>query len=168
MFSSQILFYSSKLKQRANILTSLVNVMCFRTMMYIQRELVCSSKLCRLNWSHTLFHFGRPISTQVLTSWLMWWDAASQLLSSCCHLFSEVHQSLLQQRKTPAHNACKPPAPRFWLCSPVCKSESFSSKGNNDHCSQAPRFTFTRGQLQFLTLCAYGVSVSVWPFSPYQ
>ena len=47
-----------------------------------------------------------------LTSWLMSWDVASIYPHNCpaswCHLFCEVHQSLLQQSTSTQHDAANP------------------------------------------------------------
>ena len=52
-------------------------------------------------WKYAWGPFGRPISDQALTSWLMSWDVASKyplnFPSSWHHLFCEWHQYLLQQ-----------------------------------------------------------------------
>ena len=66
----------------------------------------------------------------------MSWDVASKyphnFPTSCCHLFCEVHQSLLQQR-TPTTWCCHPCASRLGWCSSACKPPPFSSKHNNGH-----------------------------------
>ena len=99
------------------------------------------------NWKYAWGHcpFGRPI----LNSWLMSWDIAS--ISPCkfpvswCHLFCEVHQSLLQQSTT---WCCHPRASRLGQCSSACKHTPFSFKHNDGHYGQTVLFLFhqTRGQ----------------------
>ena len=79
-----------------------------------------------------------PVCGRDLTSWLMSGDVAStflhHLLSSWFHLFSEVHQSLLQLN-TPTPWCCHPRTSESGWCS---QSPSFpvSSKYNNGHYSQ--------------------------------
>ena len=67
-------------------------------------------QLWKYPWGHC--QFGGPIYNLTLTSWLMSWEVASiyphNVLSSWCHLFCEVHQSLLQQS-----------TPTTWCCHPV-------------------------------------------------
>ena len=82
-----------------------------------------------------------------LTSWLMSWDVASiyphHFPSSWCHLFCEVHQSLLQQ-STPTTWCCHPRASRLEWCSSACKPTPFCSKHNDGHYGQTVLFCFIR------------------------
>ena len=104
--------------------------------------------------------FGRPICDQALTSWLMSWDVASIYPHNCpswCHLFCEVHQSLLQQRTLTS---------RLGWCSLACKPPPFSSKHNDGHYGQTVIFLFhqTRGHFSKKSdLCPH-VQTIVWLF----
>ena len=66
----------------------------------------------------------------------MSWDVASiyphNFPSSWCHLFCEVHQSLLQQ-STPTTWCFHPRTSRLGWCSLTCKPPPFSSKHNDGH-----------------------------------
>ena len=55
--------------------------------------------------------------------------------SSWCHLFCEVHHSLLQQC-TPTTWCCHPRALQLGWCSSACKPPYFSSKLNDGHYGQ--------------------------------
>ena len=103
----------------------------------------------------------------------MSWNVASiyphNFPTSWCHLFCEVHQSLLQQ-STPTTWCCHPCASWLGWCSSACKPSPFSSKLNDDHCGQTVLFLFhqTRGhfskrydlcphlQLQTVVCLVYG------------
>ena len=80
----------------------------------------------------------------------MSWDVASiyphNFLSSWCHLFCEVHQSLLQQC-THTTRCCHPRSSQLGWCSSACKPPPFSSKHNDGHYGQTVLFLFhqTRG-----------------------
>ena len=82
-----------------------------------------------------IVHLEDPFTT----SWLMSWDVASiyphNIPTSWCHLFWEVHQSLLQQ-STPTTWCCHPRASRLRYCSSACKPPPFSSKHNDGRYGQ--------------------------------
>ena len=105
-------------------------------------------QLWKYAWGHC--PFGRPFCDQSLTSWLMSWDVASiyphNFASSWCHLFCEVHQSLLQQ-STPTTWCCYPRASRLGWCSSASKPPRLSFKHNDGHYGQTVLFVFhqTRG-----------------------
>ena len=63
--------------------------------------------------------------------------------SAWCHLFCEVHQSLLQQ-STPTTWCCHPRASQLGWCSSACKLPPFSSKHNDGHYGQHFYFCFIR------------------------
>ena len=74
----------------------------------------------------------------------MSWDVASIYPHNCpssswCHLFGEVHQSLLQQ-STPTTWCCQPCASRLRWCSSACTPPPSSSKHNNGHYHQTVCF----------------------------
>ena len=138
------------------------------------------------NWNYACGHcpFGRPLCDQDLTSWLMSWDISSIHPHNCptswCHLFCEVHQSLLQQ-STPKTWCCNPRASRLGWCSSACKPP-LSSKRNDGH-DAAKQFYFVSSdnrtflqKVQALSPCAIrsqfflwwfwnsGVFLAEWPF----
>ena len=96
-------------------------------------------------WHHC--PFGRPICHQALNSWLTSWDVASiyphNFTFSLCHLFCEVHQSLLQQSTTTTW-CFHPRTSRLGGCSLACKPPPFSSKHNNGHYGKQLYFSFIR------------------------
>ena len=102
----------------------------------------------------------------------MSWDVASiyphNFPASWCHLFCEVHQSLLQQ-STPTTWCCHPRASWLGWCSSACKPPPFSSKHNDGHYGQTVLFLSQRTRGQFskkYDLCPHVQLQSVvWLFS---
>lgn len=91
----------------------------------------------------------------------MSWDVASiyphNFPTSWCHLFCEVHQSLLQQ-STPITWCCHPRASRLGWCSSACKHPPFSSKHKDGHYGQKVLFLFHQTRGHFFQ--------KVWSLSP--
>ena len=104
-----------------------------------------------------IVHLDDPFAYQALTSWLMSWDVASiyphTFPSSWCHLFCEVHETLLQQ-STPTTWCCHPHASRLGLCSLACKPPPYSSKHNDIIMAKQFYFCFIRPKVRSLSPCA--------------
>ena len=101
----------------------------------------------------------------------MSWDVASiyphNFPPSWCHLFCEVHQSLLQQ-STPTTWCFHPRASRLGWCSSACKRPPFSSKHNKGHYGQTVLFLFHQTRDNFAKkydLCPHvQLQTVVWLF----
>ena len=71
---------------------------------------------------------------------------------SWCHLFCEVHQSLLQQ-STPTTWCCHPCASWLGWSSSACKPPPFSSKHNDGHYGQTVWLLFHQTRRHFSKKC---------------
>ena len=126
-------------------------------------------QLWKYAWGHC--PFGRPICDQALTFWLMCWDVASiypqNYPASWCHLFCEVHQSLMQ-KSTPTTWCCHPHASWLGWCSSACKPPTFYSKHYVGHYGQTVLFLLhqTRGHFsKKYDLCPHvQLQTVVWLF----
>ena len=138
-----------------------------------------SNTLTLLSLSH--FATTLEVCLQSLSIWkthlrpsfniLMSWDVASiyphNIPPSWCHLFCEVHQSLLQQ-STPTIWCCHPRASRLGWCSLACKPPPFSSKHNDGHYGQTVLVLFHQTREHFFKkydLCPHvQLQIVVWLF----
>ena len=121
-------------------------------------------KLPTISW----VNFGPFLLTELLIDVLRCcFNISTSFSSSWCHLFCEVHQSLLHQ-SIPTTWCCHPRASRLGWCFLACKPPPSSSKHNNGHYGQTVLLLFHQTRRHFskkYDLCPHvKLQTVVWLF----